>query len=239
MSSGTPSGEHLLTLNRLATIARLVAGAAHEVNNALQVIGGSVELLQQRTDLPEPVQKTLGRVAEQTARAAGAMAGVAALSRAQPDTSFRKVDLREIAGRAVALREYAIGRANLAVTFAPPTTPHVVQGQPLPLLQAALNLIQNAEQAIAPNGKGQIEVRLDDEGDHVALRVADDGPGVTPGEEDRIFEPFVTSRPRPESAGLGLPVARLIALAHHGSLVLEPAPSGAVFVLRVPKQRQG
>jgi len=51
MSVPTPS-EHHLTLNRLATIARLVAGAAHEVNNALQVIGGSAELLQNRTDLP-------------------------------------------------------------------------------------------------------------------------------------------------------------------------------------------
>ena len=80
MSVSTPP-EHHLTLNRLATIARLVAGAAHEVNNALQVIGGSAELLQNRTDLPEAVQKTLTRIRDQAARAASAMTGVVALSR--------------------------------------------------------------------------------------------------------------------------------------------------------------
>ena len=66
MSVPTPP-EHHLTLNRLATIARLVAGAAHEVNNALQVIGGSAELLQNRTDLPETVQKTLTSIRAQAA----------------------------------------------------------------------------------------------------------------------------------------------------------------------------
>jgi len=68
-----PPSEHYLTLNRLATIARLVAGAAHEVNNALQVIGGSAELLQNRSDLPEPVQRTLTRIRDQANRAASAM----------------------------------------------------------------------------------------------------------------------------------------------------------------------
>src|ERR1041385_3854206 len=98
MSVPTPSEQHM-TLNRLATIARLVAGAAHEVNNALQVIGGSVELLQNRTDLPEPVQKTLARIGSQTARAAGAMTGVVALARPQPDGMYH-VDLCDVARRA-------------------------------------------------------------------------------------------------------------------------------------------
>ena len=73
------------------------------------------------------------------------------------------------------------------------------------------------------------------DGDHVVLRVADDGPGVPPADVDRIFQPFVTTSPRPESTGLGLPVAREIAEAHRGSLELEPVPSGASFRLRVPK----
>ena len=234
MSVSTPP-EHHLTLNRLATIARLVAGAAHEVNNALQVIGGSAELLQNRTDLPEPVQKTLGRIRDQAARAASAMTGVVALSRAQPDGGTYLVDMCDIASRAVDLRRYSIVRADLRVELDVPSEPRLVNGQRLHLLQAALNMIQNAEQALGPRGSGCIRVQVTQDGDHVALRVSDDGPGVPAADADRIFEPFFTSRPRPESTGLGLPVAREIAAAHRGSLDLETVPSGASFKLRVPK----
>ena len=233
MSVSTPP-EHHLTLNRLATIARLVAGAAHEVNNALQVIGGSAELLQNRTDLPEPVQKTLARIRDQAARAASAMTGVVALSRAQPDGGTYLVDMCDIASRAVDLRRYSIGRADLTVKIELPSEPQLVNGQRLHLLQAALNMIQNAEQALGPKRSGCISVAVVADGDHVVLRVSDDGPGVPPADADRIFQPFFTSRPRPESTGLGLAVAREIAAAHRGSLDLEPVPAGASFRLRVP-----
>jgi signal transduction histidine kinase len=234
MSVSTPP-EHHLTLNRLATIARLVAGAAHEVNNALQVIGGSAELLQNRTDLPEPVQKTLTRIRDQAARAASAMTGVVALSRAQPDGGTYLVDMCDIASRAVELRRYSIGRADLSVRIDLPSEPQLVNGHRLHLLQAALNIIQNAEQALAPQRSGCIYVAVVADGDHVILRVSDDGPGVPAADVDRIFLPFFTSRPRPESTGLGLPVAREIAAAHQGSLDLEPVTTGASFRLRVPK----
>ena len=234
MSVSTPP-EHHLTLNRLATIARLVAGAAHEVNNALQVIGGSAELLQNRTDLPEPVQKTLSRIRDQAARAASAMTGVVALARAQPDGGTYLVDVCDIAARAVDLRRYSIGRADLTVQLDVPSEPQLVNGHRLHLLQAALNMIQNAEQALTPRRAGRIRVEVVDDGDHVVLRVSDDGPGVPPGEAESIFLPFFTSRPRPESTGLGLPVAREIAAAHRGSLELESVATGASFRLRVPK----
>jgi signal transduction histidine kinase len=236
MSVSTPP-EHHLTLNRLSTIARLVAGAAHEVNNALQVIGGSAELLQNRTDLPEPVQKTLSRIRDQAARAALAMTGVVALSRAQPEVGTYLVDMCDIAARAVDLRRYSIGRADLTVQLDVPSIPQLVNGHRLHLLQAALNMIQNAEQALTPRRAGQIRVAVVEDGDHIVLRVADDGPGVPAADAERIFLPFVTSSPRPESTGLGLPVAREIAAAHRGTLDLETTAAGASFRLRVPKAR--
>ena len=231
----TPPPEHHMTLNRLATIARLVAGAAHEVNNALQVIGGSVELLQNRTDLPEAVQKILARVSEQTTRAAGAMTGVVTLSRSQPE-AFYQVDLREVASRAVGMRQYSIARADLTVHLDLPPQAQIVQGHTMHLLQALLNLIQNAEQALASRRGGRIGVRVVDEGSHAVVRVTDDGPGIPAADAEAIFQPFVTSRPRPESTGLGLSVARAIAEAHGGSLEFEPQPQGAVFALRVPRR---
>ena len=102
MAQHVPFDDHL-TLNRLSTVARLVSGASHEVNNALQVISGTVELLLESPNLPEPVTQALELIGAQSARAAAALTGVAALSRSAIEASA-PVDLRAVVSRAAALR---------------------------------------------------------------------------------------------------------------------------------------
>jgi signal transduction histidine kinase len=223
-----------LTLNRLATVARLLSGAAHEVNNALQVISGSVELLQGYPDVPEHVSRGLTRIAGQVSRGAEAITGVMAFARMQPDAVGR-VDVRELTARAVALRQHAVGRAGLAIQHQVQEGDMVVTGHAGHLLQAVLNLIENAEHALAATRSGQIAVSVARTDDAVLIRVQDDGPGIPPDLRDRVFEPFVSSRPKSDTPGLGLPVAALIAQAHGGSLTLEPTPAGASFLLRLPR----
>jgi signal transduction histidine kinase len=216
-----PFDDHL-TLNRLSTVTRLVAGASHEVNNALQVISGTVELLLGSRDLPEPVTQALERIGAQSARAAAAMAGVTALSRPVAETSA-PVDLRAVVARATALRRYSIGRGGLTLAVEPGDVPLTVVGNAPQLLQALVNLIDNAEQALAGRPAGHIVVRASLEDGLACVRVQAD-----------IFAPFVTSRSRPDSVGLGLPVAKAIAEAHGGTLTIEPREHGAAFALRLP-----
>lgn len=222
-----------LTLNRLATAARLMSGATHEVNNALQVISGTVELLLASPDVPEALLQSLERIHAQSARAAAAMLGVAALSRPAPDGP-KTLDLRDVVARATALRRYAIGRAGLTVSLEAAPEPLMVRGNAAQLLQAVVNLIENAEQALSGRPAGRIEVSAALDGTAVRVLVADNGPGVASDVAERVFDPFVTTRPRPDSVGLGLPVARAIAGAHGGSLVAEPCAQGATFALRLP-----
>lgn len=223
-----------LTLNRLATVARLLSGSAHEVNNALQVISGSVELLQGYPDVPEQVRTGLDRISGQVSRAAEAITGVMAFSRMQPD-GVGRVDVRELTARAVALRQHAIGRAGLTVGHRTSPGDLFVSGHAGHLLQATLNLIENAEQALHGIKGGSIEVDVSVDGGTLVIRVRDNGPGIHASVRDRIFEPFVSSRPKTETPGLGLPVAGLIAHAHGGTLALEPSETGASFVMRLPR----
>ena len=227
-----PFDDHL-TLNRLSTVTRLVAGASHEVNNALQVISGTVELLLGSRDLPEPVTQALERIGAQSARAAAAMAGVTALSRPVAETSA-PVDLRAVVARATALRRYSIGRGGLTLAVEPGDVPLTVVGNAPQLLKALVNLIDNAEQALAGRPAGHIVVRASLEDGLACVRVEDDGPGVPASLQADIFAPFVTSRSRPDSVGLGLPVAKAIAEAHGGTLTIEPREHGAAFALRLP-----
>ena len=231
---GVPGQDDLVTLNRSATVARLVAGVFHEVNNSLQVIGGLAELLQDSPGIPPAVADGLRRIHLQNAKTAIAIAEVMAFSRQKTDVAGR-VNMRDLTGRAVGLRTFAIGRARLTIVYEPSTSGVVdVQGFASLLLQAVLNLIVNAEQALASQPGGTIRVELELPAGWVVVRVSDNGPGIDPTVADRLFEPFVTTRSREESSGLGLAVARQIAEQHGGTLTLESADTGACFSLRLP-----
>jgi two-component system C4-dicarboxylate transport sensor histidine kinase DctB len=231
---GLPGREDLVTLNRSATVARLVAGVFHELNNSLQVIGGLAELLQDTPGVPASVADGLRRIHGQNAKAGNAIAEVMAFARQKTDVRSR-VNLRDLTTHAVGLRAFAIGRARLTVVFEPPKVGAVsVDGSANLLMQAVLNLIVNAEQALAGQHGGTICVEMDLPEGWVVVRVSDNGRGVDPAIAAQLFEPFATTRPRDESSGLGLYVARQIAQQHGGTLTLEPSSAGASFALRLP-----
>lgn len=229
----TASFDDEFTLNRQATVARLVSGAAHEVNNALQVISGSAELLMASQELPETVREALKRIAAQSARAAAAMTGVTVLSR--PVTEARgPVDVRDLAARAAVLTHYSTARAGLSVSVEPGTEPLPITANAALLLLAVVNLIQNAEQALSERPSGRITIVLARDAAFARLAVSDDGPGLSAEMAAHAFDAFSTTKPRPDSVGLGLPVARAIAEDHGGTLSVEPSTIGATFVLRIP-----
>jgi signal transduction histidine kinase len=227
------SEEALLGLNRLATVARLLSGAAHEVNNALQVISGTVEVLELRSDLPPPVVDSLARLRSQSGRAGAALAQVLAFTKA-PRGTMTPVSLRELASESLALRDFAIRRARLSARLeAADRYAPLVTGNRGDLQQVVLNLLVNAEQALA-GMQGTIVLRLEASGGDVVLTVGDTGPGLKLPSTEEAFDAFVTTRDPFESAGLGLWASRQIAIAHGGSLTIEPQASGVALALRLP-----
>jgi signal transduction histidine kinase len=231
---GVPGQEDLITLNRSATIARQVAGVLHDLNNQLMVIGATAELLQDTPGVSDTVVNGLKRISAQNAKAGHAIAELMLFVRQKTDVRAR-VNMRDLVTRAIALRAFFISRARLVITFDPPKIGRVEVDGHAPLLQqAVLNLILNAEQAVAGQKEGAITVELDLPEGTVVVRVSDNGAGVDPAIEDQLFEPFVTTRSREESSGLGLAVARHIAESHGGTLTLETRGSGACFELKLP-----
>lgn len=229
-----PSREAMLALNRSVTAARLMAGAIHEVNNALQVISGTVELLQGRTDLPEPVARALDRLRKQGTKAGVALADVLVFTKAAVDETTR-VEMREMIDYCVGVRRFAIQRAGLFVRWEPdPSASLAVRGTHGLLQQAVINLIINAEHALAST-RGNIAVELTASGDWVEVRVSDDGGGVLVEPQERAFEPFVSTRDPWQGAGLGLWSARVIAEMHHGTVTIEREKPGGAFLMKLPK----
>jgi signal transduction histidine kinase len=230
---GLPRRDALLALNRSATAAKLLSGAVHEVNNALQVISGTVEILQGRADFGDPVTKALERVRAQSSRAANALADVLVFTKGSVDESVG-VDMRETVTYSLGVRRFAMHRAGLSAHFEPNLAENfVVQGTRSLLQQAVLNLIINAEQALS-GSRGMIDVDLTRKADTIELRVSDEGPGVGVVPQERAFDAFVSTKDPWQGAGLGLWAARAIVGAHGGTLTLEERPTGAVFLMRLP-----
>ena len=226
--------EQLLLINRLALHARLVSGMAHELNNSLQVMSGLVELLSDRTDLPEDVRSRVEKIGMQAERAGGVVRQVLASTR-EDHGDRHEVDLADVIDRALALRRYQLGRAGIDVSWDRASSPRChVRGDERQLQQLLLNLLVNAEEALAGANPRRLKVTLDCPEGRVRCIVEDSGPGVPAELRTRIFEPFFTTRLSERNVGLGLAAASAIAAAHGGRLFIEHAESGGTFALELP-----
>jgi signal transduction histidine kinase len=221
-------------LNRLATAARMIAGLAHELNNCLQVVGGLVELLADHPDLPPDAAARISKIGTQTDKATAAIRQVLGYTR-ELGADQARAELAGVVGRALALRRYNLGRAGITVTADVPAGVQV-RGDEKRVLQIVLNLLLNAEDALA--GQSRKDLRLDAavRGGRVEFQVRDSGPGVPAEIRDRIFEPFFTTRADPRAVGLGLPVARSLAAEVGGAITLASGePGETIFVVDLPQ----
>ena len=138
--------------------------------------------------------------------------------------------------RACGLKGYDLRRHSIELrTHLPDTLPLMV-GDDQRLIELVLNLLTNAEQAIAATGRaGTITVRCDAADERISISVSDDGPGMSPEVLGRIFEPFFTTKEVGAGTGLGLSVCQGIVRQHQGELWAESElGAGATFHVELP-----
>jgi len=227
---------------RMATLGSLVAGVAHEINNPLTFVRGNEELslLDVNAALAEP--SVAGNEALRTSLEAvrdGLERSLDGVGRIEQINRTLKTFARPAAGKherfpvndtieGVLLMAHS--RLHLHTVLRDYERVPDVEGSPQEFGQIVLNLVLNAVEA-TPQG-ATLCIRTRAQEGHVTVTVSDDGPGVPPHLADQIFGAFVTGKPT--GTGLGLHISRKLAESRGGSLVLEPAPRGASFALRLP-----
>jgi two-component system, NtrC family, sensor kinase len=225
--------DQLVHSERLSAIGELVAGVAHEINNPLQTIIGSVELMIEERPSPA-ILRDLELVRREGMRAGQIVRNLLSfVRRSAPDRA--PSDLNEIVATTVQLREFHLQQNNIAIVATLHKSPLQVLANREEIQQIVLNLLLNAEQAIQLSGRGsRIAVRTYTVGRQHMLEVADDGPGVSVDVRGRIFEPFFTTKDVGQGTGLGLSISHGIAAAHGGTLELCDVGAGACFRLALP-----
>jgi PAS domain S-box-containing protein len=225
--------DQLVHSERLSAIGELVAGVAHEINNPLQTIVGSVELMMEERTTPG-MRRDLELVRREAGRAGQIVRNLLSfVRRSTPDRAA--VDLNEIVRATTELRQFHLQQNNVSVSMELQPGAIQVLVNREEIQQIILNLVLNAEQAMVLSGKGnRITLRSYTAGPNRVVEVADDGPGVGPDLQGRIFEPFFTTKEVGEGTGLGLSISHGIAAAHGGSLQLCESTRGACFRLTLP-----
>ncbi len=226
--------EEMLRVERMASIGKLAAVVAHEINNPLAGILTYAKLLKKRfAGKDDELYSTLDLMESESRRCGEIVKNLMTFAR-KTSMNYEESDLNDVIARCVRLVQHKLELANIGLRReSAPDLPRVWcdAGQ---IEQVVLALVVNAIDAM-PNG-GTLTLRTRRKGDaEVQLEVRDDGIGMPPEVLANLFEPFFTTKERGRGLGLGLATSRSIVERHEGTIEASSAPgSGTVLTITLP-----
>ena len=229
------SSKRWSSAERMASLGRLAAGVAHEINNPLAYVLGSIELIERglseigeihadaarTSELIFEAQAALSNAKDGVERIRSIVKDLTTFSRAVPDTR-RPVDVEAIVESTLKLAWNELRhRVRVVKNFC--GAPEVL-GDESRLAQVFVNLVLNACQAIPDGRQGVLTISTSSDGGRVAICVEDDGIGIGPEDLPYVFEPFFTSHTGSGGAGLGLAICRNVVTALGGTITVTSEP---------------
>jgi len=227
----------LIHSEKMGAIGEIYAGLTHEINNPLAIMIGKLELvlkMAERLVLPPDLTRDLEIINRNGLRIAELIRSLLVFSR-KNTLRFTPMALNDVIYEVVELvdKPYAKQGIRIETQFDPKLPP--CQGSRGHLQQVFLNLLNNARDAM-PQG-GAITLTTYVNGRRLTAEVKDDGAGMTPETQRRVFEPFYTTKGVGKGTGLGLSVAYGIIKTHGGNIEVESEPGrGTLFRVTLPME---
>ena len=218
--------------SRLSALGELIGGVAHELNNPLTAVLGFTELISADPSAKQFADDLLV-VHKEALRARNIVRDLLFIAR--PGTVVRsEVNISEVFAHIERLRRGGWTRRGIDVTLDTADQVGCTFGNEHQLTQVLLNLVTNAEQAMAETENPTLRISAAASGDWITIEVEDNGPGMSEEILGRIFEPFFTTK-QGAGTGLGLSLSYNMVQAHGGRLEVESAPgAGACFRVVIP-----
>lgn len=228
------SRERLHQVEKLSAMGSLLAGVAHELNNPLAIVIAQSSLLVEKA-ASDDVRRRGERIHAAAERCGRIVKSFLAMARQKPPQR-EPVHVGEVVASALDMVSYGMRSSGIEteVDIAPDLP--VISGDKDLLTQVLANLMINAQQALMDRAPPRrIELGAFRAGADIAIRVADNGPGIPDEIMRRVFEPYFTTKPAGVGTGIGLSICRNVVEAHGGKVTLGNRPGGgAQFDITLP-----
>ncbi len=228
----------VLHMEKMASLGKLAATVAHELNNPISGMLTYARLVERdlsEQPLEEGARSDLGRylhlIQQECVRCGQIVRNMLMFAR-PGGAAMVSVDLKEIIDRSLMLVRHRLDISGIELRTESPATDSRIVADPGQVQQALVALLVNAVEAM-PEG-GTLTVRLASESEGVSIDVGDTGSGIDPDVLPLIFEPFFSTKQRESGSGLGLSVVYGIVHRHGGTIEVESEPGrGSTFHLRL------
>jgi two-component system, NtrC family, sensor kinase len=233
--------DHVLYVEKMASLGKMAAVVAHEVNNPLSGILTYAKLLrkwvasgQVEHEKRDEAIQSLEMIAAESRRCGDLIRNLLSLSRSAP-MNVQSTDLHQVIDRCLLLVRHQLELLGIELQLELGDELPRVPCDPEQIEQVLLALIMNAIDAMPHGGCLWIETRLNREETKVTIQVRDDGSGIAPDVLPQIFEPFMTTKETGRGVGLGLAISRGIIERHKGSIEVESKlGQGTTFTVTLP-----
>ncbi len=229
---------HLIQSEKLASLGKLAAGIAHEINNPLGGILIYSHLLLEDTSRKSPHYENLKKIVKETSRCKDIVKGLLEFARPkEPEVS--QIDLNDVVDRSLAIVEKQALFQNIKIIKAyMPGLPKIV-ADGSQLQQVFMNIIINAAEAMDGKGVLSLSTSLDTDGACIEAKISDTGHGINEEDKKRLFEPFFSTKEVGKGTGLGLAISYSIIQIHQGTIdVKSEEGKGSTFTVRLPVKRK-
>ncbi|MBW2117879.1 MAG: PAS domain S-box protein [Deltaproteobacteria bacterium] len=224
----------LIQSEKIASVGRMAAGVAHEINNPLAGIMIYAELLKEALKDDKNNLSDIQEVIDQTLRCKKIVAELLEFSR-QTVGKISSFSLEEMIEKTLNILINQVIFQNIEVIKDIKTDIPEMAGDIGQLQQVFSNLFRNAADAMGGRGKLTINARYDTDKNQFGIRVCDTGPGVPEELRSKIFDIFFTTKPVGKGTGLGLSICKKIIELHGGNLMVEcPPEGGTTFIVELP-----
>jgi len=222
---------------KLASLGELIALAASELDYPLSEILASSERLAGCSNLKSDQLSIAQKIGQQARRTRELVNDLLSFAQQTPGDKS-PLDLKPLVQRAVQMEAFKVDSREITLTVHSQDQLPRVHGNSNQLLQAFLQIVENAVDALQEAGGGHLLISLWRDGQEVVLEFADTGPGLS--NPERVFDPFYTTKPVGKGTGLGLSATYGVIRDHKGQISCHNRPEGgAVFEIRLPFMKVG
>src|SRR5262245_23346007 len=223
--------QQLIQSERLATVGKMAAWVAHEINNPLAIIRTSVRILQNQS---QEDSRTIGRlhsIDEEVSRIAHILRELLDCSPASPMQEV--VDVNAVTHSLEPLLTHTLQSEQISLrVMLEPELPQVCMESDR-LKQVLFNIIRNAEQAMSAGG--DLVIQTTRQGDRIQVRITDTGGGIPPEHLGQVFTPFFTTKGHEGGKGLGLAISYGLVVSANGHIEVESeVGKGSMFRVSLP-----